>query len=54
MSTVNLEEIDGYDRRFGVHRYLQPEFLLQSLSEPLLYAENFSKSTTGALPSVYP
>jgi len=49
-----LEEIDGYDRRFGGPRHLQPEFLLQSLSEQSLYAENFTKSTTGALPSVYP
>ena len=52
-STV-LVDINGYDRRGSILHGLQPEFLLQSLIGLALYAENHSKSTTGALLPVYP
>jgi len=51
---ANLEKFDGYDRRCGQLRDLQPEFPLQSLSEPPQCAENFTKSTAGEFSSVYP
>jgi hypothetical protein len=49
-----LVDINGYDQRGAVLHGLQPEFLLQSLIGLTLYAENHSKSTTGALLPVYP
>jgi len=52
--STDLVEIDGYDRRDSLLQGLQPEILLQSLIGLELYAENHSKSTTGALLPVYP